>query len=208
MPVLKEEKRGGREIAQLMIIILLAVVKRLEQKIPNKGTRFNTISIKVLSFGSILLFSDCVWEIEYTGKLKVTWDCFEFCSILVFFLLLPFFPTLGTMQRSKVCHSSLEFHEAVPYVAAQTQLWRGLKEGFWDGRGIFISGGSYSWNMWAYLQHLFFLLGSLLLFNSCILLFSCFVQLDSVSVTALILKYPCLITAWRSFPPPLVMIAL
>lgn len=68
MPVLKEEKGGGREIDRLMIIILLVVAKKKKKrnlvevsKLRRPGL-IEVVFIYVLSFGSILLLF--VWEVN------------------------------------------------------------------------------------------------------------------------------------------------
>lgn len=76
MPVLKEEKGGGREIDRLMIIILLVVAKMkgkkkralVEVSKLNGPGLIDVVFICILSFGSVLLLSACVWEVQHIGK--------------------------------------------------------------------------------------------------------------------------------------------
>lgn len=75
MPVLKEEKGGGREIDRLMIIILLVVAKKKRSPVEVSKLRgpglIEVVFICILSLGSILLLSACVWEVQHIGKYKV-----------------------------------------------------------------------------------------------------------------------------------------
>lgn len=90
--------------------------------------------------------------------------------------------TLKQYQRSEVCSSSLEFYEAVPDVAVQTQLWRGLKGGFrWEKGSLLLV--SYIWNAGSYVQFCVCMCTLQLLrsWRSC---YSCFVQLEAECVTA------------------------
>lgn len=63
----ERRKEGRKGDSSTYDNYLVGCSEKALAKIPNEGTRFNTILIIVLSFESILL-SNYVWEVENVGK--------------------------------------------------------------------------------------------------------------------------------------------